>query len=244
MVFRFPLFQFTTMPKICLPLLLIGIANAISAQEVTDTLPTDFARVNVQVTDMKGRPSAGEQVFFKSDRSGKYFSGRSDAKGRFSILLSVGNKYTITLKILTDSSKHGIIDIPAPGPGEYYSEPFTVNIRFEPARQYTLDNVHFDFGKATLRPGSQAELDELVNFLNYKENVRIEIAGHTDNVGQDADNLRLSQQRAEAIRQYLLKRNIAPNRVTAIGYGATRPVADNNTDRGRQANRRTEVRIL
>ena len=80
--------------------------------------------------------------------------------------------------------------------------------------------------------------------MKWKENEKIEIAGHTDNVGNDADNLKLSQQRADAIRQYLIKKGIQPPRVIAKGYGASQPVADNSTDEGRRRNRRTEVKIL
>jgi outer membrane protein OmpA-like peptidoglycan-associated protein len=87
-------------------------------------------------------------------------------------------------------------------------------------------------------------LEELVNYLKNKDGIRVEIAGHTDNVGNDADNTKLSQQRAETIRNYLIKKGISPTRVVAKGYGAAEPVADNDTDEGRQLNRRTEVRIL
>ena len=129
-------------------------------------------------------------------------------------------------------------------PDEQFTEPFFVNVKFEPARSYRLDNVYFDVGKFTLRPESFAELDELVSYMKWKENEKIEIGGHTDNVGSNTDNLKLSQQRAEAIRQYLIKKGIQPSRVIAKGYGASEPVADNSTDDGRQKNRRTEVKIL
>ena len=85
---------------------------------------------------------------------------------------------------------------------------------------------------------------ELVSYLKNKDDIRIEIAGHTDNVGKEADNIKLSRERADAIRNYVIKKGIPPARITAKGYGASQPVADNDTDEGRQANRRTEVRIL
>ena len=209
-----------------------------------DSISSLLAPVNVFVTDLKGKPSKGEQVLFKSQATQKIISGRSDAAGKFSLQLPAGDKYSITIKSITDTTKYGVIEIPGLGPDESFTEPFKVNVKFEPARSYTLDNVHFDFGKATLRPDSYKELEELISYLKYKESIRIEIAGHTDNVGKDDDNLRLSQQRAEAIRNYLLKKGISPARVVAKGYGATQPVADNETEEGRQQNRRTEVRIL
>jgi len=72
----------------------------------------------------------------------------------------------------------------------------------------------------------------------------IEISGHTDDVGDDALNLELSQKRAESVRNYLIKNGIASNRVTAKGYGETQPIADNSTPEGKAKNRRTEVKIL
>lgn len=223
-----------------LPILLICIASY--SQNDADQLK--LAKVNVIVTDMKGEPSKGEQVLFRSETTKKVVSNLSDATGKFSLQLPVGDKYIITVKSITDSTKYGSFSIPVLPPDESYTEPFNVNIKFEAARNYILDNVHFDFGKATLRPGSFAELEELVSYLKNKENIRAEIAGHTDNVGKDADNLKLSQKRADAIRSYVIKKGIQPARVIAKGYGAAEPVADNDTEEGRQANRRTEVRIL
>ncbi len=222
----------------------IGYTVCAQDNKAADTTLSSLANINVFVTDMKGKPSKGEQVLFKSEATQKIVSGRSDAAGRFSLQLPAGDTYVITVRSLTDTTKYGLIEIPALGPGEYYSEPFKVNVKFQLAKSYTLDNVHFDFGKATLRPESFPELEELINYLKNKDNIRIEIAGHTDNVGKDADNLKLSQQRAETIRSYLLKKGIKPGRVVAKGYGASQPVADNSTEEGRQLNRRTEVRIL
>jgi OmpA-OmpF porin, OOP family len=218
------------------------VISILAAQQSTNS--PSMAKVNVFVTDMQGKPSKGEQVFFKSAASQKLVSGRSDAGGKFSLQLPAGDTYTITIKSLTDTTKYGRLDIAALGPDEEYTEPFKVDVKFQLAKTYTLDNVHFDFGKATLRAESFPELEELVNYMKNKETLRIEIAGHTDNVGKDADNLKLSQQRAGSIRSYLIKKGVSGARVVAKGYGASQPVADNGTDEGRQLNRRTEVRIL
>lgn len=193
---------------------------------------------------MQGKVSKGEVVIFKGETKGKTYTGRSDMKGQFSLELPAGEKYIISVKSLADSTQYGIIDIPALAPDHFFTEPFVVDIQFEPAKSYRLDNVHFDFGKATLRPGSGKSLDDVVAYIKNKEALKIEIAGHTDNVGKDNDNLKLSQQRAETIRNYIIKKGILPARVVAKGYGASQPVADNSTEEGRQLNRRTEVRTL
>ena len=194
--------------------------------------------------DMKGHPRKGDRILFIGSKTSRSFTGVSGASGKFSIQLPGGDIYNIIVKNLGDSVKRATLEIPALRPDEYYSDAFSINIRYEPARSFTLDNVHFDFGKATLRTESFAELNELVDFLIARLEDKIEIAGHTDNVGKDADNLRLSQARADAIRAYLIKKGISSARIIAKGYGATRPIADNESEEGRQLNRRTEVWIL
>jgi OmpA-OmpF porin, OOP family len=212
--------------------------------KIAEANNTTHALVNVHVTDMKGNVSKGEQITFRGQAKGKFFSGHSDANGKLSMQLPAGEKYVIAVKSLADSTQYGVIEIPALEAGQFFTEPFAVDIKFEPARIYRLDNVHFDVGKATLRAGSSVALEDLVAYMKNKDNVKIEIGGHTDNVGRDNDNLKLSQQRAETIRNYLVKKGIQATRIIAKGYGATQPVADNATEEGRQLNRRTEVKIL
>ena len=80
--------------------------------------------------------------------------------------------------------------------------------------------------------------------MNYNNNMVIEISGHTDNVGDETGNQRLSESRAKIVRAYLLKNGIDPERVKAVGHGESQPIAPNSTEEGKQKNRRTEVRIL
>jgi outer membrane protein OmpA-like peptidoglycan-associated protein len=107
-----------------------------------------------------------------------------------------------------------------------------------------LKNIFFDVNKFELRPESTSELDKLVQLLNENPTLKIEISGHTDNVGKPADNLALSNNRAKSVVQYLISKNIAATRLTAKGYGETRPVADNKTEEGRAQNRRTEMKVV
>ncbi len=108
----------------------------------------------------------------------------------------------------------------------------------------TLKNIFFDFNAATLKDESRAELDRLVRFLKENPSVRLEIAGHTDSVGTDEYNLRLSGDRAASVVKYLLDAGIDAHRAVPKGYGESRPVAPNITDEGRQQNRRVEFTIL
>ncbi len=107
-----------------------------------------------------------------------------------------------------------------------------------------LKNIFFDFNKYELKPESQIELDRLVQLLNENATVKIQIEGHTDNIGKASDNLKLSQNRAKAVVTYLTNKGIAANRSTAKGFGATKPVTENKTEEGRAQNRRTEVKVV
>jgi OOP family OmpA-OmpF porin len=104
--------------------------------------------------------------------------------------------------------------------------------------------VHFATGAWLVLPDSFALLNQVVAVLNDFPKMRISIEGHTDNVGTEAFNMRLSQKRAEAVRSYLTQKGIAPDRLEATGYGPTRPIASNKTAMGRSQNRRTEFRIV
>lgn len=107
-----------------------------------------------------------------------------------------------------------------------------------------LTNLFFDTGKADLRPESTPELERI--YLTFVENPKLvlEIGGHTDNVGTDVANNKLSQDRADSVREYLIGKGIEPDRVQSKGYGETKPIETNDTEEGRQANRRVEFKIL
>jgi OmpA-OmpF porin, OOP family len=207
-------------------------------------LPKD-APVNVTIADAKtGNLLASEIVVFKSRANGTEFQGLSDSTGKFSLRLPNGSKYDIYILGFHDSTSYNVLDIPALKGNQYYKNPFNVDIQFEAPKSFVLDNCTFETGKATLQPEAYRVVDELVEYLKRKEDEKIEVGGHTDNVGKPEANLILSENRANTVRAYLLTKGIAPERVTAKGYGMTMPVAENTTAEGRGLNRRTEVKII
>jgi OOP family OmpA-OmpF porin len=107
-----------------------------------------------------------------------------------------------------------------------------------------IKGIQFDFGKATIRAQSNALLDEAVKVLQQYPDLRIAVSGHTDNVGDPAKNLELSQARAEAVKTYFTAKGVDATRIETRGAGETEPVADNKTDAGRQQNRRIEFKLL
>jgi len=194
----------------------------------------------VLVVNDKNKPQANQRVTFTSIKEGKEYSGTTNAEGRFSMLIPPAQKYKVKYKIFTEVPSDLLLDMPsAAGP---YTFEYTLTVT--PPKTFTLDNVFFDSGKSTLRAESNKELNELAEYMNLKKTLVIEIAGHTDNVGAAEANQKLSEDRANAVKDYLQKKGITPERVMAKGYGDTQPTADNGTAAGKQKNRRTEVRII
>jgi OOP family OmpA-OmpF porin len=109
-------------------------------------------------------------------------------------------------------------------------------------QRMVLRGVTFDFNQSAIRVDSRPVLDEAVETLNANRSVHIVIEGHTDSIGSDAYNQALSVQRAEAVYRYLVNAGIDPERLRAVGFGETRPVASNDTESGRAQNRRVELR--
>ena len=121
----------------------------------------------------------------------------------------------------------------------------TVEILPPPSsKRLILRGVNFDFNKSDIRPDSRPILDEAAEVLSAHPKVRISVEGHTDAIGSDAYNEKLSVRRAEAVFRYLVNAGVAPERMEVIGYGKTRPLAENETDEGRAQNRRVELHIV
>lgn len=126
-------------------------------------------------------------------------------------------------------------------------EPYLIDIAMKPIKageKVVLKNIFFETGKYNLKDESKSELNKLGDFLNLNPKVKIEVSGHTDNVGDDKMNQTLSLNRAKSVYDYLLNNGIAAERLTYKGYGETQPVESNDTDKGRAANRRTEFKVV
>jgi len=201
---------------------------------------THHSVLNVTITDFEKNVSPGDKIFFVSKKTGKIYSEISDKDGKFKITLPNGSEYQIKIKSFDQDMNYTAVDI---AEADYDME-FDIGISYELPKIYTLKDVHFDTNKATLKSSSFQSLDELAEFMKHKTTLKIELAGHTDSDGEEAMNLDLSQRRAETVRNYLTKKGVAPNRLTAKGYGETQPIETNSTPEGKSLNRRTEVRIL
>ena len=223
------------------------LMNALHAQSNTQqqnaSQPKD-APVDVSITDFKKNLLSHEIVVFRSQLTQKEFQGLSQEDGKFSLRLPAGDKYDIFILGFKDSVSNITLDIPALGPNQSYKTAQKIDLFHQPAKTFVLDDVNFETGKADLKIESFPALDELVAYLNRKDDERIEIGGHTDNVGKPAANILLSMERAKSVMAYVITKGIDATRLSAKGYGSSIPVVSNATAQGKAMNRRTEVKIL
>jgi outer membrane protein OmpA-like peptidoglycan-associated protein/tetratricopeptide (TPR) repeat protein len=128
-----------------------------------------------------------------------------------------------------------------------FSNPVVLDLNLEPiivGKSYRLNDIYFDFNSFELNPESKIVIDEFDDFLNGNPTLIVSIQGHTDNIGNDEDNMLLSKNRAEAVYRYLIEKGIAPERLSYKGFGETKPIDTNDTETGRARNRRTEFVIV
>ncbi len=107
-----------------------------------------------------------------------------------------------------------------------------------------VENIHFDTGSAKLLVSSRESLESLLSIMKEVPKLEIELSGHTDNKGEKELNLALSEKRAQAVANYLLKNGVEQKRLKVTGFGETNPITENNTMMGRQRNRRVEIKVL
>ena len=167
----------------------------------------------------------------------------NSATGKFLLSLPAGKNYGIAVQADGYLFHSENFDIPKGSGYDLINKVIELK-NIKKGSKIALRNIFFDVGKSTLRPESNTELDRLVKLLKDVPSLKIEISGHTDNTGSESMNKKLSQDRAQAVVNYLKGKGIDGSRLTAKGYGSSQPVASNETSEGRQANRRTEFKII
>ena len=136
-----------------------------------------------------------------------------------------------------------VIDLKVQSGYEYIEYPLELQ-PIQPGAKLTLKEIYFEFGSAELDKSSFDELAEVYNFLKYNKSLVVEISAHTDNVGSDHDNMKLSEQRAQSVVDFLLAKGVPTRMLEGRGYGETQPIESNNTKDGRAKNRRVEFKVL
>ncbi len=167
----------------------------------------------------------------------------NSASGKYLVSLPSGVNYGIAVKAEGYLFHSENFDIPAATGFREIVKDIRMK-KIEVGNKIVLNNIFFDFDKATLRTESTSELDRLVKLLIDMPNLKIEISGHTDNIGSAAYNKTLSENRAKSVVDYLVKNGISSDRLTYKGYGFDQPLASNDSEEGRQKNRRTEFKVI
>ena len=171
-------------------------------------------------------------------------SFQSNSKtGRYLVSLPSGKNYGIAVKKENYLFHSENFDIPALAAYQEITKDIVLN-NVTVGTKIVLNNIFFAVGKATFRPESNSELERLLKLLVDVPTLKIEISGHTDNKSSAEYNLKLSENRAKAVLDYLVKNGITTDRLVAAGYGFSQPIAPNDTEEGRQTNRRTEFKVL
>lgn len=196
-------------------------------------------------------PIAGIVVALTGPDGAVYYTEETDADGCADLLVPVGQEYDLRYLSLGRREIQGRVAVQ-----DKPNLTFRHTLRYrsreprptapEPTVEpgYVLHGVTFDTGEATLRLDSLLRLEDVLEFLIHKPDARVEISGHTDDVGDAEANQRLSLARGEACRAYLVERGVDPDRIETVGYGEARPLVTNDSPEGRRTNRRIEVREL
>lgn len=206
--------------------------------------PKPVVLVKGRVFDKKTNQPIAASIFYENlaDASNEGIAISDSAQGMYQIALPYGKNYGFSANAknyfsisenldLTAISEYKVIE------RDLYLAPFEVK------QAIRINNIFFEFGKADLKSESFAELNRLVEYLAKNPSVTISIGGHTDNVGDDAMNLALSEARAKSVVNYLISKGINANRLSSKGFGESAPLMTNDSEEGRKFNRRVEFTI-
>jgi outer membrane protein OmpA-like peptidoglycan-associated protein len=200
------------------------------------------APMNVFVTDMAGVPIPNDKITFIAQRSRQEIVGITDAKGHFKVSIPGGDVYAIKVAVIGDQIDYTTFEVPTPPPGVNFRTQ-TMEIRYKVPTSVVLEDLHFASGKHTIEEESFPILDQLVEHLLRKK-AKIRIEGHTDSDGSKSSNKILSENRAIAVKSYLIGKGVPADLIEAKGLGEEMPIEDNSTQEGKAKNRRTEIHLV
>jgi outer membrane protein OmpA-like peptidoglycan-associated protein/Tol biopolymer transport system component len=214
--------------------------------ELPDHLkPKPTAVVQGLVSNSKSAEPIGAVVLIEDLNTGELLAVNksNSATGEYLVVLPAGRDYSVS----ANSDGYFFYSTSFELPGDTSYQEITMDIQLEPIEKGTkvvLNNIFFESGRAELKPISYVELNKAYDLLENNPTMIVEIGGHTDNVGSESLNLSLSEKRAKAVMDYLVLAGIDASRIQSKGYGESVPIADNTTEEGKAANRRTEFTIL
>lgn len=178
-----------------------------------------------------------------NERNNVIATAISDADGNYKIKVPLPKMYGVAIVAKAYLLYLDVVDLTSATFKEDVNKDFKLD-RVEVGAKVILKNIFFESGKATLKSESYVTLDNVVKLLQSNEGLRLEISGHTDNVGALKTNMKLSEDRAKSVVQYIVSKGISESRLESKGYAFNQPVAPNNTEAGRAQNRRVEFKVL
>lgn len=223
----------------------IGRADIFRAPLPESVRPKPVVLIKGRVLNAKTKEPLGADILYESLTTGSELGiARSNPKdGAYSIVLPAGEQYGFLGQAKGYAPVSENIDVTKLTAYQEITRDLYL-VPLEVGNVVRLNNLFFDTGKWDLRPQSRKELGRLIQLLNDNPTMTIEIAGHTDDVGTDENNLILSKKRAASVQTYLTEHGILPARLTSKGFGETKPQLPNTTPENRQINRRVEFSIL
>jgi len=189
------------------------------------------------------RPVIAKLEVIDRDKSQVVATAISDSTGNYALRLPETKLYGVEIVARGYLLYLDMVDLTMLTYDEVVVKNFLLE-RVEVGAKVILKNIYFEFGKSTLKPESYTSLDNVVKLMESNETIRIEISGHTDNIGSLKANTKLSADRAKAVVDYLIGKGIAASRLESAGYAFSQPVAPNSTEEGRAQNRRVEFKVL
>ena len=211
-------------------------------------MPTTF--VKARITDVvTGKPLVAQYAIESLKKDLNSISGKSNRKGGFITSLPTNYSYAFFVEkegYVLHSGKFSLEGI------QNVTDPFILEIQMQPIPKtddksspetydpMVLSNIFFETGSALLKPESDIEISRLAENMKLNISLKIEIHGHTDNIGTEKDNMLLSEERAKSVMFALIDKGILGSRISSKGFGESIPIDNNETDAGRKNNRRTE----
>lgn len=221
--------------KLSLIIILIGVFGFSQIDVKTKQIP-----LNISVINFDSIPLANTTIIVVNQTINNTQKIKTDSIGKAKILVTKGNQIKVKYKVLTELFEYDSFKVP--NIDGYFELDYLMQYKIP--EYITIRDLYFETDKSSIKQVSYSKLDELAESLTHYKELKLEIIGHTDNMGSEEYNLSLSQDRAQEVVNYLIKKGIEPIRLKPLGVGETQPIADNNSEEGRQLNRRTEIRIL
>lgn len=228
--------------------LIAAVGNAVSNLKTESAVEVKSSKLTILkgvITDEKSQKALEATIELTDNEKGVLLATfkSNSSSGKYLVTLPSGRNYGLAVKSLGYLFHSENFNLPETADFQEFNLDIILK-KMEVGSSIVLKNIFFDFDKSTIKPESQSELNRLIKLLKDNPALKIELSSHTDDVGSDEYNTRLSFARSNSVVDYLIAKGISPARLIPKGYGESAPIDKNDSEEGRQNNRRTEFKIL